>query len=79
VRIVAETGKPIKQVAKDLGINETTLAGWVSRARRADEGIAGDSEELARLRQENARLKKENKELVMERDVLKQCMVLWVK
>ena len=79
VRIVAETGKPIKQVAKDLGINEATLAGWVSRARRAGGGITGDSEELARLRQENAQLKKENKELGMERDVLKRCMVLWVK
>ena len=29
VRIVAETGRPIAQVAKDLGINETTLASWV--------------------------------------------------
>jgi transposase len=28
---------------------------------------------------ENAQLKKENKELGMERDVLKRCMVLWVK
>ncbi|MGP4049614.1 transposase [Streptomyces sp. 2A115] len=35
VRIVAETGKPIAEVAKDLGINETTLASWVSRVRRA--------------------------------------------
>jgi len=35
VRIVAETGKPIAQVAQDLGINETTLASWVSRVRRA--------------------------------------------
>ncbi|MFD5476291.1 transposase [Streptomyces hawaiiensis] len=34
-RIVAETGKPIAQAAQDLGINETTLASWVSRARRA--------------------------------------------
>ncbi|WP_127357096.1 transposase [Actinacidiphila soli] len=51
VRIVAETGKPIAQVAKDLGINETTLASWVSRARRAGGvGQAGESEELARLR-----------------------------
>ncbi|MFF3871765.1 transposase [Streptomyces sp. NPDC001978] len=80
VRIVTETGKPIAQVAKDLGINETTLASWVSRARRADgTGTAGESEELARLRRENAQLKKDNKELAMERDVLKRCMVLWVK
>ncbi|KAB1987430.1 transposase [Streptomyces triticiradicis] len=57
VRIVAETGKPI---AQDLGINETTLASWVSRARRASEATAaGESEELARLRRENAQLKKE--------------------
>ncbi|MFD7001025.1 transposase [Streptomyces mirabilis] len=35
VRIVTETGKPVAQVARDLGINETTLASWVSRARRA--------------------------------------------
>jgi transposase len=80
VRIVTETGKPIAQVAKDLGINETTLASWVSRARRAGGAeTAGESEELARLRRENAQLKKDNKELAMERDVLKRCMVLWVK
>ncbi|MER8160847.1 transposase [Streptomyces sp. NPDC094472] len=55
VRIVTETGKPIAQVAEDLGINETTLASWVSRARRAGgAGPVGESEELARLRRENA-------------------------
>ncbi|WP_019884742.1 transposase [Streptomyces purpureus] len=80
VRIVAETGKPIAQVAQDLGISETTLASWVSRARKAGAATAtGESEELARLRRENAQLKKDNKELAMERDVLKRCMVLWVK
>ncbi|WP_327249963.1 MULTISPECIES: transposase [unclassified Streptomyces] len=82
VRIVTETGKPVGQVAKDLGINETTLASWVSRARRvggAGAGQAVESEELVRLRRENAQLRKDNKELVMERDVLKRCMVIWVK
>ncbi|WP_406379582.1 transposase [Streptomyces sp. NBC_01618] len=79
VRIVTETRKPVAQVAKDLGINETTLASWVSRARRAGgAGPAGESEELERLRRENAQLK-DVKELGMERDVLKRCMVLWVK
>ncbi|MGW0845364.1 transposase, partial [Streptomyces sp. NPDC002787] len=31
MRIVTETGKTIAEVAEDLGINETTLASWVSR------------------------------------------------
>ena len=31
VRIVRETGKPIAQVARDLGINEGTLANWWAR------------------------------------------------
>ena len=35
VRIVKESGKPIAQVARDLGINEGTLANWVARDRRA--------------------------------------------
>jgi transposase len=30
VRLVRETGKPIAQVARDLGINAGTLANWVN-------------------------------------------------
>ncbi|RPE39948.1 transposase-like protein [Streptomyces sp. Ag109_O5-1] len=66
VRIVAETGKPIAQVAQDLGINETALASWVSRARRAGTAPVGGRDELERLRRENAQLKRDNRELVME-------------
>jgi transposase len=76
VRIVEETGKPIAQVARDLGVNEGTLGNWVQRAREAREGRGemskDDYEELKRLRAENA-------ELRMERDVLKRSVVLWVK
>lgn len=32
VRIVSETGKPIPEVAEDLGIHPRTLHSWVSRA-----------------------------------------------
>jgi transposase len=76
VRIVEETGKPIAQVARDLGVVEGTLGNWVKRAREAAEGTKGlskdDVEELKRLRSEVA-------ELRMERDVLKRSVVLWVK
>ena len=56
VRLVRETGKPIAQVARDLGINEGTLGNWVNtdKRRRGEAGGAlGEDEraELARLRQ----------------------------
>src|SRR5262249_5929730 len=77
VRLVRETGKPIAQVARDLGINEGTLGNWVNadKRRRGDGTGALDEDERAEL----ARLRKENAELAMERDVLKRSVALWVK
>jgi len=79
VRIVLETGKPVAQVARDLGIHEGTLASWVNRAQAMpgggrDGGGLSESE-----REELVRLRRENAELAMERDVLKRSVVLWVK
>src|SRR5207342_1633197 len=59
VRLVRETGKPIAQVARDLGINEGTLGNWVNADKRrrgeADGALSEDERaELARLRRENA-------------------------
>jgi transposase len=75
VRIVRETGKPIAQVARELGINEGTLGNWCARApaRGAGNGPLSEDEraELERLRRENA-------ELAMQRDVLKRSVALWV-
>jgi transposase len=77
VRIVRETGKPIARVARELGINDGTLANWVSRDRRAREGGNGTLSESERA--ELTRLRKECAELAMERDVLKRSVALWVK
>jgi transposase len=77
VRLVRETGKPIAQVARDLGIHDGTLANWVNAGRRRRgeaDGALGEDE-----RAELARLRKENAELAMERDVLKRSVALWVK
>jgi transposase len=77
VRLVRETGKPIAQVAKDLGINEGTLGNWVNADKRARSDGNGALTEDERT--ELARLRKENAELAMERDVLKRSVALWVK
>jgi transposase len=76
VRLVEETGKPIAQVARELGVNEGTLGNWCAKARRdrhgADDGLSeSERAELDRLRRENA-------ELRMQRDVLKRSVALWV-
>ena len=76
VRIVRETGKPIAQVARELGLNGGTLGRRVNLDRRAREGDGGLSESE---RDELTRLRKENAELAMERDVLKRSAALWVK
>ena len=76
VRLVRETGKPIAQVARDLGINPGTLGNWVDadRRRRGEgDGALGENE-----RAELVRLRMENDELTMERDVLKRSVALWL-
>ena len=76
VRLVRETGRPVAEVARDLGINEGTLGNWVNadKRRRGDgTGALGEDE-----RAELARLRKENADLAMRCDVLKRSVALWV-
>ena len=51
VRRVRKTGKPIAQVARDLGINEGTLGNWVNadNRRRGDGTGVLDEDERAGL------------------------------
>ena len=76
VQLVTQTGKPIAQVARELGINEGTLGNWCARAR----GVTGEGNgELSESeRAELVRLRKEILELRMQRDVLKRSVALWV-
>ncbi len=76
VRIVRETGKPIAEVARDLGINEGTLGNWCAKDRRSRESAGGALSEDERA--ELVRLRRENAELAMQRDVLKRSVALWV-
>ena len=73
--LVRGTGKPIAQVARELGINEGTLGNWCAQERRRrGDGALTESE-----REELRRLRKENAELRMRCDVLKRSAALWVE
>ncbi|MFC5856276.1 transposase [Streptomyces chlorus] len=88
-----ETGRPIPEVAEELGVHSGTQHSWVSRWRRNGsasfdrpaEPVPGgrmreaERAELGRPRREMSEKNKRIRALEMERDVLKRCMVLWVK
>jgi transposase len=76
VQLVLETGKPIAQVARELGINDGTLGNWIAKARRERDG--GDEVLSESERAELQRLRREVTELRMQRDVLKRSVALWV-
>ena len=67
-------GKPVAEVAEDLGIGSSLLYGWMRKdaPKGSDERSAGEepaSDELRRLRREIANLKLEN-------DILKKAAVI---
>ena len=68
-QLAATSDNPVSQTAKELGVHEKTLSGWVNkyypRPKQLDTALRAESEELQRLRKENVRLKQ-------ERDILKK-------
>jgi transposase len=74
VDIVLTTGRPIAEVAREIGVHEGTLGNWVEKRRRSQTPGAVTGDERAELN----RLRRENVELRMQRDVLKKSVVLWV-
>ena len=76
VRLVLESGRPIAEIARELGINEGTLGNWVNTHRREHPA----SEELklperARLRE----LERENRELRLQAEFLKKAAAFFAK
>lgn len=75
VRLVLEEKIKPCQVARDLGIPESTLSKWVTQAHPATQpGTLQESE-----RAELLRLRKENRILQMEREILKKAADLEAK
>ena len=76
VALVVDTGRPIADVAAELGLYDSTLGNWVRKRREADQDGRGlDRDERARLRE----LEAENADLRMERELLKRTVAFWVK
>ena len=76
VEIVRSSDKPIAEVARELGIYDSTLGNWVKQDeinRGEREGLTSDERvRLSELERENARLR-------MERELLKRAVAFWVR
>ena len=65
MRLAFESGRPVVQVAADLGVGAESLRNWVRQAEadaggRADRLTSSEREELARLRGEVKELRRAN-------------------
>lgn len=76
VKLVNEQGYSIPEAAKSLGVDPSSVRGWINKFS-TEPGLAPSGEgamaaELRRLRQENARLR-------MEREILKKAAAFFAK
>lgn len=74
--LVLDTGRPIAEVARELGVYDSSLGNWVNKERqRRGESETATPDQLARLKE----LEAEVAELRMERDLLKRSVAFWVQ
>lgn len=74
VRVLTSGGKPVAQIARELGVHEQTLGRWKKQAEEGAFGVGGggllQAEELRRLKRELVRV-------CEERDILKKALAFF--
>jgi transposase len=77
VALLRTSGRPIAEVARELGITDTSLGSWARDAARNDtpEQVAAAAQEAKDV----ARLRKRVRELEQEIEILKRFTAYWVR
>ena len=80
VTLLNSSGRPIAEVARELGCGPTSLGNWAGKDR-ADRASANPERFAAEVAEsaEVKRLRRRVTELEVEREILKRSMVFWVK
>ncbi|GLY05493.1 MULTISPECIES: transposase [Actinoplanes] len=84
VELVRSSGRTIRDVGRELGVNHETLRNWVAAAKRADEQRAGvgrpAGDELSGAeRDELRRLRKTVAELELEKEILRKAAACFAR
>lgn len=77
VQMVIETGRPIAEVARDLGVNDGTLGNWVKAWRDANPEPESELSPVERARMKE--LEEENRRLRMENEFLKKAAAFFAR
>lgn len=77
VGLVRQQGYTVAEAARSLGVDPSSVRGWLAKYGDQVQGAADGSD--AALRQENQRLRKENARLRMEREILKKAAAFFAK
>ena len=77
VQMVIETGKPIAEVARDLGVHDGTLGNWVNAWRREHSEPDQPLSPVERVRVRE--LEEENRRLRMENEFLKKAAAFFAR
>jgi transposase len=78
VRLLAEAGKPLKQIARELGVDPATLRLW-RRQFAVRRSASAPRDKVPLLEEENRRLRRENARLLEEREILKKATAFFAK
>ena len=78
VRLIRESGRPVAQVARELGISDNVLYRWRTEQRYV-ESQGGTRQSVRAEQDELTRLKRENETLRKERDFLRRAAAFFAK
>ena len=78
VRLVRDGKRTIASAARELGINQQTLSGWLKQVE-IDDGRGPEGALTSAEKDELQRLRRENKRLQEERDILKKATAFFAK
>jgi transposase len=73
VQLVLDSGRSVAEVARDLGMNDTTLGYWVKKAKEKQDVGAGEVPLSSAERERVKELEAEVRRLNMENAFLKKC------
>ncbi len=77
VRLAETSGKPITELARELGVSDSTIHNWRKElAQHGRDAFPGSGHQTP-LEEENRRLKRELEIAKQERDILKKAIIVF--